>query len=204
MKNNGYRSMISLIFVPAKKTGVILAAILALQPAHGEDIQGYPQPKLPVCAVSAGSGHLDFGKSSRGQLQDRSGVLSAGSKTITLNADCTLSRAMRLRINGLARGTAFSWGHTDSFLKISIRQALLDGNPVQLQRMSRNGALSGGDSDQLSLLPGDIFQPVRSSQPVSGKHLTATLEIEPIIGDKDSRPVQQALSEISLNIALLP
>ncbi|MCG3098280.1 hypothetical protein MAQ58_02250 [Enterobacter sp. DRP3] len=204
MKYDGYPRVMSIISTRVRNTGVILAAMLALQPAYGESIQSYPQPELPVCTVSAGGGHIDFGKSSRGQLQDISGMLSAGSKTITVNADCTLSRAMQLRINGLARGTAFSWGQTDSILKIHISQALLDGTPVQLQKTGRNGERSGGNSDRLSLLPGDTIQPVRSSQPVSGKHLTATLEIEAIIGDKDSRPVQQALSETSLNIALLP
>ncbi|HIE9359431.1 TPA: hypothetical protein ACXRUV_005095 [Klebsiella quasipneumoniae subsp. similipneumoniae] len=204
MRNKDSHSVMNALFVPATKISVILVSFFSLHTVHAEDPQTLAQLELPVCSVTASGGHLDFGKSSRGQLQELQGGLSAGSKTLTLNADCTLGRVMRLQINGLARGTTFSWGQADSTLKVHIRQVILDGTAVQLQKIGHNRERSGENSDRLQLLPGDTFQPVRGNQPVSGKHLTAMLEIEPIIGDKDSRPVQQMMSETSINVALVP
>ena len=163
-----------------------------------------PDMSIPACTVTAGSGTVDFGSRSRGQLQQVAGGLSPGERTIMVSAGCTLPRVMRLRVDGPGRGSAFSWGGTDSALRIRALRAGLDGKPVMLKRLSRAGQPAEPERDELILTPGDVLVATDNGQPASGRQLTVTLEVVPVLGERDSRPVHRVYPESTLTISLVP
>lgn len=167
-----------------------------------------PQPQMPLilpeCKVTAGSGVVDFGSRSRGQLRNTSGGMTPGTRTLQLSAVCTLPRMMKLRLDGMARGNDFSWSGADSILRIRALRAVLDGESVQLQKLNGAGNPEGQPETSLSLTPGDGLMAVRSGLPVYGKQLNVTLEVVPVLGEQDSRPLQRIYPEASLGITLMP
>lgn len=162
------------------------------------------QSDLPVCTVTAGPTTVDFGSRSRGQLQDTSGGLTPGMRRLTVSAGCTLSRVMKLRFDGPVRGTDFSWGGADSIMRLRVSQTQLDGIPVQLQRLDSAGSPVSLGDDNLPFTPGDTLMAVKNGLPVHGRQLNITLEIEPVLGEHDGRPVQRIYPEGSLRISLEP
>ncbi|MEW5558772.1 hypothetical protein AB1287_00655 [Enterobacter asburiae] len=158
---------------------------------------------LPECTVTAGAGVVDFGSRSRGQLGNINGGMTPGTRTLLVSASCTLPQVMKLRLDGMARGGSFNWGGADSILRVRALRAQLDGEGVQLQRLNNAGVPEGQPSASLFITPGDGLMAVHNGLPVHGKQLSVTLEIVPVLGEKDSRPVQRAYPEASLSITLV-
>lgn len=163
-----------------------------------------PQVDIPVCTVAAGGGRVDFGSRSRGQLREVPGGLTPGTRSLTVSAGCTLARSMKLLISAPARGADFSWGGTDSLLRITARQGVLDGTPVQLQRLNMAGSPEGQAADEVRLAPGETLVAAYKGLPVQGRQFGVTLDITPVTGERDSRPVQRAYPETSLRVTLVP
>lgn len=186
-------------------SGILLMALVCAGKSHAA-VSPQPQMQLtlPECRMTAGSGVVDFGSRSRGQLQNTPGGMTPGTRTLQLSAACTLPRIMKLRFDGMARGSAFSWGGADSVLRIRALRAQIDGESVQLQKLNGAGNPEGQPEASLSLTPGDGLMAVRNGLPVHGKQLNVTLEVVPVLGEQDSRPLQRAYPETSLGITLVP
>lgn len=159
--------------------------------------------EIPTCSINAGPDTVDFGSRSRGQLQNIQGGLTPGTRTMTLNAGCTLARTMKIRIDGSARGDKFSWGGTDSILQITASHALLDGKSVQLLLINAAGVPQGKSADALSFAPGEGLVAAMHGVPVSGKQLSMVLEMVPLLGEQDSRPRQRTYPEATLHVNLV-
>ncbi|MDK2375043.1 hypothetical protein [Serratia fonticola] len=156
----------------------------------------------PECTLSASPVVMDFGTRSRGQLQDSAtGRFSFGSRTVGVSASCTISRAMLVRIEGPAKGGKFSWGNADSQLRVSVRDAQVDGKEVQFRRTTTTSHSS--DHDML-VHPGDTLIFTRDQEAIRGRNLTLTLQIEPMAGQHDARPLRQGSLETSIHVALVP
>lgn len=180
-----------------------LAALGIIGKGHAGDIRPTALPAIPVCTLSAGSGTVDFGSRSRGQLDNIQGGLTPGTRAITLNAACTPARIIRLRADGIAHSSAFSWGSADSLLRIRARHALMDGAPVRLQGLNGAGSPVGESQEALDLMPGDGLMAIRNGLPAEGRQLSVILEITPVLGEKDSRPVQRIWPEASLHFTVI-
>lgn len=184
--------------------GLILLGAGSQWSAMSTVLPATARPDLPVCTVTAGPATVDFGSRTRGQLQDTAGGLTPGVRRLTVSAGCTLSRVMKLRFDGSARGADFSWGGADSILRFRVSQAQLDGIPVQLQRQDRAGNPEAQGAEALPFIPGDILMAVKNGLPVHGRQLNITLEIEPVMGERDSRPVRRTYPEGLLRVSLVP
>lgn len=182
---------------------LVLAALGIIGKGHAGDIRPAALPAIPVCTLSAGSGTLDFGSRSRGQLQSVPGGMTPGERVMQVSVTCSLAREVKLRVDGPARGGAFSWGGEDSTLRVRVRQARLDGAAVQLQKLSAGGSPVGESQEALDLMPGNGLLAVHGGVPVQGKRLEVMLEVEPVLGERDSHPVQRAYPEALLHFALI-
>lgn len=194
---------------PRALTRFVLAGMLPVMltgMCEAADVSAVPSvapPTPPTCSVS-GSPVVDFGSRSRGQLQSTTGGLTPGTRSLTVSAGCTLARGMKLRINALARGSNFSWSGTDSILRISARQGVLDGKAVQLQRLNAAGSPVGQPADTVTLAPDDTLVAMRDGNPAQGRQFGVTLNITPVTGEQDGRPVQRIYPEATLSITLVP
>jgi len=153
--------------------------------------------------VTAGPSLMDFGARTRGQLENVVGGMSPDKRSLTVNAGCTVAREMKLRFSGAARGNQFSWGGTDSELRVRVRQARLDGNAVQLQRLNNAGSLSGEPADEVDILPEQMLVAVVHGQPITGRQLSVMVDIVPVFGEKDTHPVARMHMDMLLSVALM-
>ncbi|MBB1202752.1 fimbrial protein [Enterobacteriaceae bacterium 89] len=137
------------------------------------------QPTLPVdprCTLSVGNSEIDYGRQSRGQLQLSGSTYSPGKRVMLLSVICPAPRVMTLAVQGeRARDGSLSYGENGR-LRVRIRDAQLDGHPVELRDISH------GQPPSQSVLPLKADSRIEVTQnglPVSGKTLTAQLELLP-------------------------
>lgn len=166
--------------------------------------QPIPMPVLvPQCSVTAGSSAINFDSRSRGQLQTTAGGMTPGTRTLQIAANCTLSQIIKLRLSGAGHGREFSWGSPDSILRIQVVEAQIDGEPVQLQKLNSAGSPQGQAALSFALSPGDTLVAMRQGLPMEGRQLSITLELVPVLGEQDSRPVKRIYPQTALNITLV-
>lgn len=111
---------------------------------------------------------------------------------------------MKLRIEGAARGSDFSWGGADSVLRLTARDGTVDTKAVQLQRLNAAGSPVGQPAGSVELAPGDTLVAMRDGVPVGGRQLSVTLDVVPVLGGRDSHPSARADMAQSLDISLVP
>lgn len=162
-----------------------------------------PSATIPSCAVLSGMERVDFGRLSRGQLKDVPGGMSVGRRTLTVSLVCNVAQSLKLRVSGFALGPQFVFG-ADGLLQVSVIRAQLDGKPVSLQRMTGGGNVMNQTSLPLTLHPEDVIAPEVNGMAVNGRHLDVTLQLEPVLGPRTSRPTQQRESALSLRFSREP
>lgn len=188
---------------PRSAVAVLSAILMGISTAAmGADTAPAPLT-APSCTVT-GSPVVDFGGISRGRLTPVTGGMTPGARRLVISAGCTLPRSMRLRIDGAARGSDFSWNGTDSVLRLTAREGAVDTKAVLLQRLNAAGSPEGPPAREITLAPGDTLVAMRDGIPAEGRQLSMVLDITPVLGDRDSHPTARADMMQSLTIGLVP
>lgn len=196
--NKKYKHTLLLLALMAQSNAWASKALPKMSP----EMQGPPSVEAPSCNLSAGPETVDFGSRSRAQLSPQSGGLTPGSRLVTVMVGCTVPQTISLQFNGAVRNDQFSYG-TDSVVRVRAIRAQLDGQPVTLQRESLTTRLDGESATGLEVYPGDIIHVMKQGQQGIGKQLGFTLEITPVMGERDTSPARQTQTETGINVRLV-
>lgn len=123
------------------------------------------------CQLSLSQSSIDYGVIRREALVE-SPTLGLGTRTLHLSVLCEEPSAMALRFVGVADGQAFRFGRQGRF-RLRLKQALVDGRAVEWE-----GAHVPGETTSGQLLPGQILVARAAGVPVTGRRLTAQVEID--------------------------
>lgn len=141
-----------------KGLGVVLCCALLL-----------PQAVLAEnCRLSVNQSRIDYGVI-RPLALLQSPTVALDTRTLHLNVVCAEPSAMALRFVGAADGQGFRFG-PQGHLRLSLKQALVDGRAVEWA--------AAGDATSGRLLPGQALVARAAGVPVTGRRLTAQVDID--------------------------
>ncbi|KAF1029075.1 MAG: hypothetical protein GAK37_01913 [Pseudomonas sp.] len=140
------------------RLGLMLYALLAVVLMANE-------ARADTCQISLSQPRLDYGHL-------RHGEQTLGTRTLHLSIVCAEPSAMALRFNGVAADArGFRFGRQGHF-RLSLQQARIDGQPVEWMSAPLPGALATAP-----LVPGQTLVASASGRPVTGRRLTAQVEV---------------------------
>jgi hypothetical protein len=181
------------------------AAVYAAPPPMPGNLSDMPLsiPTDSRCTVSAGGGQADFGSLSRWQLQpaaEGGDRLSLGKRTVNVSVTCPFSRTMTLMVSGDSTiSGGFRYGQNGE-LRVVVKEARLDGQPVQIKMQTTGRAEQPGE---LALKANATLSVVsQGGAAIKGKSLTLQLETEPVLRETDARVAQRQNLESRFSINL--
>ncbi|AHG19499.2 hypothetical protein Z042_07640 [Chania multitudinisentens RB-25] len=156
---------------------------------------------LPVdsrCTLSVSTPVIDYGNQSRWQLQDTTGgQVTPGKRTLMLSVVCPYTQPLKLALRSDLR-----YGARGN-INVSLSEAQLDGQSVQLASTTPEGVLNGVPANSLRLQPGSHFAAVQNGRLARGKSLTLRIEIEPLLAERDTRVSAHQSNEATLTMELM-
>lgn len=156
---------------------------------------------LPVdsrCTLSVSASVIDYGNQSRWQLQDAaSGQVTPGKRTLMLSVVCPYTQPFKLALRSDLRYGA------QGKINVSLSQAQLDGQSIQLASTTMNGILDGSPDESLRLQSGSRFAAVQNGRLATGKSLTLRMEIEPLLAESDTHVSAHQSNEATLTLELI-
>lgn len=156
---------------------------------------------LPVdsgCMLSVSTPEIDYGRQSRWQLQDApAGQMTLGKRTLMLSAVCPYMQPIKLVLRSDLR-----YGKQGN-INVSLSEAELDGQRIQLASLSPDGNVTTSAVDSLRLQSNNRFAAVQNGRLVAGKSLTMQIEIEPLLAEHDARVFAPQSNEATLTLELI-
>ena len=141
-----------------KGMGVVLCCALLL-----------PQAVLAEnCRLSVSQSRIDYGVI-RPLALLQSPTVALDTRTLHLNVVCAEPATMALRFVGAAEGQDFRFGQQGR-LRLSLKHALVDGRAVEW--------VAAGDAASGRLLPGQLLVARAAGMAVTGRRLTAQVDID--------------------------
>lgn len=127
------------------------------------------QAQAENCRMTLSEPRVDYGVIRPAQATSGRALMTLDTpRTLHLSVLCTDPSAMSLRFNGVAADAqGFRFGRQGRFT-LNLRQAQVDGRPVSWQ---------SDDTSSGQLLPGRILYASVGGMPVTGRRLTAQVEI---------------------------
>ncbi|MPR04446.1 hypothetical protein F0169_21605 [Pseudomonas sp. MAFF 212408] len=139
----------------------LLFAVLAAPDAQAEN-----------CRLSVSQPRIDYGAIRREALVERTSI-ALGTRSLQVNVFCTEPAAIGLRFIGVAAdGQGFRFGRQGRF-RLSLKHAQVDGRAVAWEAQHLPGQPAGGQ-----LLPGQSLVARAAGMPVTGRQLTAQVDID--------------------------
>jgi hypothetical protein len=123
------------------------------------------------CRLSVSQSRIDYGVIRPLALLE-SPTVALGTRTLHLSVACAEPSTMALRFVGAAEGQDFRFGQQGRF-RLSLKQALVDGRAVEWA-----ATYSPGDAASGRLLPGQVLVARAAGVAVTGRRLTAQVEID--------------------------
>ena len=120
------------------------------------------------CRLSVSQSRVDYGVIRPQALVERATV-TLDTRTLHLSVVCAEPSAMALRFVGAAEGQDFRFGQQGR-LRLSLKQALVDGRAVEWA--------AAGEATRGRLLPGQALVARAAGLPVTGRRLTAQVDID--------------------------
>lgn len=140
------------------------------------------------CQVSLSQPTVSYGKIRVSDIANKNKQWNnLSQRQVTLTAYCPDAQKMALFFDGKAgEQKLFTFGDNSRLLVVAS-DATLDGNPVQLNRISDAGVFipNGQQADKIAARAGEGIVPVSSGTVVSGKQFTMMLTIEPLLNHND-------------------
>ncbi|KFK95640.1 MULTISPECIES: hypothetical protein [unclassified Serratia (in: enterobacteria)] len=158
------------------------------------------------CNMSLGAQTIDYGSKTRWELKSSSNTpssLTPGKRTLMLSVICPYSQPIQFFLSGA--GTAegqLRYGDKGS-LRLTIRDAKVDNNSVQLAISAQNGIITGQPQPLLMLKSDSGFSPTENGQAIKGKVFNAMLDIEPEIKEYDTKVTSPQINETSFTVTLV-
>lgn len=192
-----------------KKFTLLLLLLNAAAYAAPPTMPGNPS-EMPLsiptdsrCTVNAGGSQADFGSLSRWQLQpaaEGGDRLSLGKRMVNVSVTCPFSQTMKLMINGdSALNGGFRYGQNGE-LRVVVKEARLDGQPVQIKMQPAGRAEQPGS---LALKANGLLAFVSpGGAAIKGKSLMLQLEAEPLLREADARVASRQNLESGFSINL--
>jgi len=190
------------------KTSLSLLLLLMASQALAAQLPAPLQaPAIPVdtrCSMSSNSREADLGNLSRWQLQpaaEGGDKLSLGKRDFNVNVTCPFSQSMQLVVNGDRNSAGgFRYGRNGE-LRIVLKEATLDGQPVQVRLLPMAKVSTAGN---LNLKPDLNLQVVAANgNVVKGKSLSLLLETEPVLREADARVSRRQSDESNFSLQLI-
>ncbi|WP_251029351.1 hypothetical protein [Pseudomonas fluorescens] len=132
------------------------------------------EAQADTCRLSLSQPRVDYGVIHRTErIEGASGRQSLGKRTLHLNVVCTDPSVMALRFNGMpADGHGFQFGRQGRFT-LSLKQTQVDGRDIEWAVAQLPSEPASG-----RLLPGQTLVARASGTRVTGRRLTAQVEID--------------------------
>ena len=133
------------------------------------------EASLATCQLALSQPRVDYGVM-RQAPDEHVSAQSYGTRTVLLNVVCIDPVPMAVRFSGVPAGPlGFRFGATGAFA-LNIRHAHLDGRPVELVAES---SVPAHASERL--VPGQVLIARAAGVPITGRRLSAQLEIAPFL-----------------------
>lgn len=131
-----------------------------------------------ACDVVLRTASVDYGRLTRATLAvDASGLLALPARTLAIHVQCSEPRDMTIFFRGTPAGTdAFRFTDSGRFA-LHLRDAVVDGVPVDLGQVDRQGGVPARMGASLPWLPDQGLTPVTRGQVVMGREFSAHMEI---------------------------
>lgn len=139
---------------------VLFLTLLTTQGAHAEN-----------CRLSVSQSRIDYGVIRR-DAQVETPSVTLGTRTLHLNVLCTEPSAIALRFIGPADTQGFQLGRGGRF-RLGLKHAQLDGQVVEWETVHLPGQSANGH-----LLPGQVLVARSAGMPMTGRRLTAQVEVD--------------------------
>ncbi|AZE97277.1 hypothetical protein C4J95_5163 [Pseudomonas orientalis] len=123
------------------------------------------------CQLSVNQPRVDYGVIRREAFVEGP-TMKLETRSLALNVVCIEPSIMVLRFVGAADGQGFRFGSQGRF-RLSLKHAQVDGHAVEWSAPSQPGDGSSGQ-----LLPGQVLVARVAGMPVSGRRLTAQVNID--------------------------
>ncbi|WP_343554125.1 hypothetical protein [Pantoea sp.] len=158
------------------------------------------------CSLSLSQHRIDYPLQSRWQLQQQAAGMqrSFGTQNVLLMANCSESQAIDLQILGTSGQYQTLLFGKKGILQVKVRDAHLDGKPVELMLQRGETMIPMSENKTLSLLSGDRLKAMEFGHVVTGKKLFMQLEIEPLLPSDELRVASLTTHEATLTLRLLP
>ncbi|WDU62461.1 hypothetical protein LRS56_27635 [Pseudomonas poae] len=131
-----------------------------------------PQARADNCRLSLNQPRIDYGAMRRDVLMQGT-QMTLGTRTLTLSIVCAEPAAMALRFIGVAADEqGFRFGHQGRF-RLSLKHAQVDGRAVSWAATHLPGESASG-----LLLPGQILVARAAGVPLTGRRLSAQVDID--------------------------
>ncbi|WP_168395197.1 fimbrial protein [Erwinia amylovora] len=182
---------------------LFVSGVCAAEPLPGSG-NGMTEPPENRCTITVGSPLIDYGVMSRWQLQDiAGGNVSPGIRSTTVSVLCPHDRKIKLLLQGAANGTGHLRYGERGHILFRLSDVRLDGKPAELRSVSPDGIPEDASSEPQPLISGQQLVTLVQGRVTEGKTLTARLEIQPVLREKDARPGNLQRSAASLMLTLV-
>lgn len=131
-----------------------------------------------ACDVVLSTTSVDYGRLTRATLAvEASGLLGLPARTLGIHVRCPEPRDMTIFFRGTPAG-ADGFRFTDNGrFALHLRDAVVDGVPVDLGQVERQGGVPGRTGASLPWLPDHGLTPVKRGHIVMGREFSAQIEI---------------------------
>jgi hypothetical protein len=138
-----------------------------------------------TCEVTLSATQVDYGRLSRAMLAvDAQGSLALPSRTVGLHVRCPEAHDMSVYFRSpAADANGYRFADHGRF-SLRLRDALLDGVPVELGLVHRDGTAPSRTGATLPWLPDRGLAPLKDGQIVTGREFSAQVEIETHVDDR--------------------
>jgi hypothetical protein len=155
-----------------------IAAVIAVLAGTGFPVSSRAQSG---CSIELSRTEIDYGTLNRSDILARQNYrenATLGSRTALLTVDCPAEQPMRISVRAPGNmPEGFGFGEKGHMLVV-LSEGRIDGIAVGFMPMNNaTQALPTGAG--LQLVPGMSYVPVIEGAPIQGRHLTATLTIDP-------------------------
>jgi hypothetical protein len=130
------------------------------------------------CDIVLSTTSVDYGRLTRATLAvEASGLLGLPARTVGIHVRCPEPRDMTIFFRGTPAGAdGFRFTDTGRFT-LHLHDAFVDGAPVDLGQVDRQGGVPTRTGASLSWLPDQGLTPVKRGQTVMGREFSAQMEI---------------------------
>ncbi|PTR27265.1 hypothetical protein C8J98_10943 [Luteibacter sp. OK325] len=137
------------------------------------------------CEVTLNAPQVDYGRLSRTTLPlDGNGLLELPMRTVGMHIRCPEPRGMTTYFRGMPAGPGRFRFTDDGHFSLRLRDGFLDGVPVEVGQVDRDGGTPRQTGASQPWIPGQGLSPVKNGATAVGREFSAQIDIETRVDER--------------------